>query len=339
MSTLSAENPQPPPPGDPPVQTLEPQQEKDVHQQEIPVVAPEPLYSIFTSRQKVLIVIMTALSSLFSPLSSTIYLPILPLLAKSLHTTTAHINLTVTSYMIFQGLAPLFFSSLSDATGRRPVYVLAFTIYFFANLGLTLQISYAALFVLRAMQSVGSSATIALGNGVMSDVVTSAERGGYIAWVSLGTQLGPALAPTIEGLLGQYVGWRAIFWFLVIVGGVYLTVYVFFVPETARAVVGDGSGDPGKWGHPLVYYISSKRRKINEGDETPENGVRGRKKMKRRGPNLLNSLRIIVEKDVFCMLFVTSILVTAANCCIVILPTQYSSVYHLTELQIGLCYM
>ena len=84
----------------------------------------------------------------------------------------------------------MFFGDLADRSGRRPVYILAFIVYFFANLGLALQNSYAALMVLRAMQSGGSSATVAIGNGVVADVITSAERGTYIGWVQAGVQVG-----------------------------------------------------------------------------------------------------------------------------------------------------
>lgn len=73
-------------------------------------------------------------------------------------------------------------------SGRRPAYAIGFVIYMGANIGLALQNSYVALFVLRCVQSSGSSATIALGNGVVADIATSAERGtwmGYVTSVSI----------------------------------------------------------------------------------------------------------------------------------------------------------
>jgi MFS family permease len=63
--------------------------------------------------------------------------------------------------MIFQGLAPTVFGDLADMAGRRPAYIIAFTIYLGANIGLALQNSYAALFILRCIQSTGSSGAIA----------------------------------------------------------------------------------------------------------------------------------------------------------------------------------
>ena len=84
---------------------------------------------------------------------------------------------------MFQGLSPTIFGDLADMAGRRPAYIIAFIIYAGANVGLALQDSYAALFILRCLQSTGSSGAIALGYGVVADMSTSAERGSYMGIV------------------------------------------------------------------------------------------------------------------------------------------------------------
>ena len=326
----------------------EPENTIDIEAQAAAAAPPPeaPIYSIFSKRTKVMIVIMTSLGSLFSPLSSTIYLPALNSIANDLHKSIASINLTVTSYMIFQGLVPMFFGDLGDMVGRRPVYIAAFTIYFFANLGLALQNNYIALFILRALQSTGSSATIALGNGVMSDIATSAERGEYMSWVTAGALLGPALAPTIGGLLAQYLGWHSLFWFLVICGGIYLIVYLVFVPETARNIVGDGSLPDMRWSRRLIYYVRRRKSKVKNGpyptisQNEKEPAVRelaGTRKL--RFPNPLRALRIVVEKDVAFLLFFTSIMVTTFQCLFVIIPSRFKDIYGFSDLKIGLCYL
>ena len=106
--------------------------------------APAPLHTVFTRPQRLFIVVMTTLASFFSPLSGQIYFPAIPDIANDYHTTTARINLTITTYMILQGLAPTIMGTFGDTTGRRPAYILTFTIYLAANIGLAVQNSYAA---------------------------------------------------------------------------------------------------------------------------------------------------------------------------------------------------
>jgi MFS family permease len=99
-------------------------------------------------------------------------------------------------------------AGFSDKVGRRPAYIICFTIYSIVNLGLALQNNYAALMVLRCLQSAGSSGTVALANGVVGDLITSSERGTYVAFASLGSMLGPTISPILGGVIGQYAGWH-----------------------------------------------------------------------------------------------------------------------------------
>ena len=219
-----------------------------------------PLYSAFSTRQKRYILLMATWAAFISPTSASIYFPALNPLAAELKVSNTLINLTLTSYMIFQGLSPTIFGDFADMAGRRPAYTLAFIIYLGANIGLALQDSYVALFLLRCMQSTGSSGAIALSYGVVADISSTAERGSYIGIVGVGTMMGPALGPVIGGILAQFLGWRSIFWFLAIISGLFLVPYVLTVPETGRNVVGNGSIPPQGWNMSVLDYLRFRKQ-------------------------------------------------------------------------------
>lgn len=113
--------------------------------------------------------------------------------------------------------------------------------------------------VLRCLQSGGSSGTIALANGVVGDIVTSSERGSYIAFSSISMILGPTLSPILGGLISQYWDWHGVFWFLLAFAGVFCIPLLLFLPETCRKVVGDASVPPP----PLNMNITDKIRFAN----------------------------------------------------------------------------
>ena len=131
-----------------------------------------------------------------------------------------------------QGLAPAMIAGFSDTAGRRPAYIICFTLYIAANIGLCLQSNYAALMVLRCLQSAGSSGTVALAQGVVADIVTSAERGTYVGLTSVASIVAPIAGPILGGILAQYGGWRWIFYFLLILSGVIFVPFLLFFPES-----------------------------------------------------------------------------------------------------------
>lgn len=216
-------------------------EERDVEQLQT-VTTNTPSWSVFSLQQKRFIVFMVALAGFFSPLSANIYFPALNTLAADFGTSESVMNLTLTTYMIFQGLAPTIFGDLADMAGRRPAYIIGFTIYIAACIGIASCNSFAALLVLRMLQSSGSSSTIALGSGVVADIATSAERGVWMGWATSGPMVAPALAPVLGGLFTQFLGWRWIFWFLVILAGVFFVPFVLTFPETGRTILVLGSG-------------------------------------------------------------------------------------------------
>lgn len=57
-------------------------------------------YSVYTPNQKKAIVFTASLGAVFSPMSTTIYLPALNTLADDLHVSSAEINLTITTFLV-----------------------------------------------------------------------------------------------------------------------------------------------------------------------------------------------------------------------------------------------
>ena len=217
-------------------------------------------YSSFTRWERALIVFLAALAGIISPISSQIYFPALNQIAADLHVSLAQVNLTLTTFLVFQAISPTIVSDFADMAGRRPAYLVSYVIYVLANLGLALQNSYPALLVLRAFQSMGSSGTIALAYAMVADVSTSAQRGKYLGITSSGILLGPSLGPVIGGLLSQYLGWHSIFWAMLIFSGATLVMLIFVLPETGRNIVGNGSVPPPKWNTSLISRRQQQRK-------------------------------------------------------------------------------
>jgi MFS family permease len=300
------------------------------------IVDDDERYSVFTTTQKRWIVLTASLAGFFSPLSSAIYYPATSTIAEDLGVTATKVNLTVTTYMIVQGLAPMLTAGFSDGAGRRPAYVACFAIYLMANLGLALQNNFVALLVLRCLQSGGSSGTIALANGVVGDVVTSAERGSYVAFASVSSILGPTLSPILGGVISQYWDWHGIFWFLLTFGGVFFIPLFLFFPETCRNVVGDGSIPAPK----LNWNLSDKIRHAHRAKVGLEVDEMKKKELRKNYslgfPNPLSTLVVLTDLESALILIASGLTMSCFYAVSAGASTVFRSVYGFNDMQVAL---
>ncbi|KAI1487335.1 major facilitator superfamily transporter [Biscogniauxia mediterranea] len=304
--------------------------EPDVERPRSPV---SPPYSAFSPWQKRWILFLSALSGMFSPMSSFIFYPAITALASGIGVTVGLVNLAITTYMVVSGITPALLGNAADELGRRPIYILAFSIYFAANVGLALQNSYPALLVLRMVQSAGSSGTISLGYGIMSDIASPSERGFYVGLFSLGPNVAPPLGPVLGGVIAARLGWRWIFWFLVIFGGACLLLIILALPETARSIVANGSiPATGIYRMPLVFLFEGGKENIPHSTERKE--VR-----KSIIPNPIACLRLLAQKDILIVLLCNGIYYATYCCVQASLSTLFIEIYGYQELQAGLIYI
>ncbi|KAH8753094.1 major facilitator superfamily domain-containing protein [Diaporthe sp. PMI_573] len=287
-------------------------------------------YTVFTKGQKRFISLVASFAAMFSTLMSYIYYPALVPMSRSLGVSVTLINLTVTSYLIVAAIAPAFMGDMADQAGRRPIYILMFTLLIGANIGMALQDSYAALFVLRMLQSAGSSGLTSVAYGVIADITVAGERGGFVGSMLVATDFAVSLGPVIGGVIAQESGWRWIFWFLVILTGSHFLIVLLFLPETQRNIVGDGSGKARG-----VYwsFFSALQKHEKEGPSTHI------VKPMRHYPNPFACLPILANKQSLIVILLYSITYAVKMTLQASLGAQCVEIYQLDYLNAGLIYL
>ncbi|RDW56969.1 putative bicyclomycin resistance protein [Coleophoma crateriformis] len=293
-------------------------------------------YSVWTQRQKLLIIIAATAASIFSPLAANIYYPALIAIREELGTSEQLLNITITSYMIFQGISPTFVASLSDTLGRRPVYIFCFVIYTTANIALAFQKSFLALLLLRCLQSSGIASTVNLAYAVTADVVTSDERGRYIGFASVGPIVGPSLGPMMGGFIAQKYGWRYIFIFLAVASSCIFIPLMLFMPETARNIAGNGSIPPSSiWNKPLWWLWHDGGSTI--GGTRAQQAMAASKKKKILNP--FRTLGLLFEYPTGSLLFYNGFSFAVYYAVTSSLAFSFYDLYHFDNLQVGLAYL
>ncbi|KAL2175498.1 major facilitator superfamily domain-containing protein [Thermothelomyces heterothallicus CBS 202.75] len=295
---------------------------------------PEAPYSIFDKRQKALIVLVVSVAATFSGFASNIYFPALPTVARDLGISIELVNLTVTTYLVFQAIAPSLWGPVSDVKGRRIAYCGTFVVFFGACIGLAEAKTYAAVLVLRCLQSTGSASTIAIGSGAIGDITTRDERGGFMGIFQAGLLVPVAVGPVIGGALAGSLGWRSIFWFLAIYSGVFLVLLILFMPETLRSIVGNGSRTPSNPAakYPLVVY--QRTTKIKWDPNTVPSEPPARKRIDLVGP-----FHILVSKQAAPIIVFLAVYYAVWQMTITAMSSLFQEHYGLGETEIGLTFI
>ncbi|OCL05139.1 MFS general substrate transporter [Glonium stellatum] len=293
---------------------------------------PEPPYHVFDLRRKRQLVYIVSMAGLFSPLSSNIYFPALDTIATEFKVSIALLSLSVTVYMVVQGIAPSFWGPFSDTAGRRLIFIGTFTVYLVANVGLGLSKSFPALMFFRGLQAAGSAATISIGASVIRDITTSSERGGLIRIFGGIRMLGQSIGPVFGGILTQFLGFRSIFWFLTTLGAIALLLVIFFLPETLRCIAGNGTVRLSGIQRPVIYIIKGQPDASTEPlSDTP--------KRKISLSMVLSPLKFLGEKDVMITLFYGGIIYTTWGMVTSSTTALFQQRYHLNNLFVGLAFL
>lgn len=219
--------------------------------------------------------------------------------------------------------------------GRRTAYVFTFIVFIGACIGLAETKNYATLIVLRCLQSTGSASTIAIGSGVIGDLTTRAERGGYMGIFQAGLLVPVAIGPVIGGAIAGSLGWKAIFWFLTIYGGVFLLTLIALLPETLRSIVANGSRTPK---NPLASFplnVYQRTTKVPWQDAHENQTQLAPKK----SIDLLSPFRVLFSRYAAPMIFFLAIYYAVWQMSITAMSSLFKDRYGLTEIQIGLTFI
>lgn len=131
--------------------------------------------------EKGLIALITFLSA-FVPLSTDLYLPALPGMAKYFNVSADLTNLTLILFFAFFAAGTLLWGPLSDKYGRKPILFIGLSIYSAASMGCVCSWNIHSLIAFRIFQAIGGSGAVAVAMAMIKDVYDSRSREPIWPW-------------------------------------------------------------------------------------------------------------------------------------------------------------
>ncbi|KAH3674469.1 hypothetical protein WICMUC_003307 [Wickerhamomyces mucosus] len=151
---------------------------------------------------------------------------------ESFHVSEEVIILTVTLFVIGFGVGPLVFAPLSEEVGRKLIYVTTLGLAVIFVIPSADAKNIGTLLISRLLSGIFFSAPMTLIGGNLAEMWKTEERGVAMSVFSAAPFLGPCVGPIVGGYIGETVGWRWIYWVLLIFSGAIFAIIVVLLPET-----------------------------------------------------------------------------------------------------------
>lgn len=205
--------------------------------------ASAPTRRLSTGLSPGMLVVLGALSA-FGPLSTDMYLPGLPAMARDLGVSPSTAQLTLSGCLIGLAIGQLIAGPLSDALGRRKPLLLGLVAYVAASTLCAVSPGIAVLLAARFVQGLAGAAGIAIARAIVRDRFEGVAAARAYAMLMVVTGLGPIVAPIAGGLLLHVTDWRGIFVALAAIGALILVGAAVLIPETLSPQARHSGGLP-----------------------------------------------------------------------------------------------
>jgi DHA1 family bicyclomycin/chloramphenicol resistance-like MFS transporter len=176
--------------------------------------------------------IIGAILVALGPVSMSLYTPAMPELTNVFHTTEPLIKLTLSLYFGGFAFAQLISGPLSDALGRRKASAIFLTIFLLGSLLAAFAPNVEALMAGRLIQGIGSSVGMTVSRAIVRDQFSGAQSSRIMNMIGIMLAIGPAIAPTLGGIMLVTLGWQSIFYIMIGFGISALGIVLVFMPET-----------------------------------------------------------------------------------------------------------
>jgi DHA1 family bicyclomycin/chloramphenicol resistance-like MFS transporter len=172
--------------------------------------------------------------TLLTPVTVHLFFPVIPAIKADFGLSDALAQLTFSVGVFALAFSTLFYGTLGDRYGRRPVLLAGLALFLLGSVITTLSSSLIALLAGRFIQAAGAGAGITRARAIARDVYGAESLVKAIAYLTMFFALGGLTAPGVGGILVDYVGWRSIFALTSLTGLAVIVATWFVIPETGK---------------------------------------------------------------------------------------------------------
>lgn len=158
--------------------------------------------------------LVTCSTVFLAQLGMSIYLPALPEMARYLSAEASQVSWGLAVYLIGMALPMLFWGSLAQRIGRKPVLLAALAIYGLGNLALPLGQTLESFLFFRLVQGIGASGISVMARVLIRDSFRGDLLAKALSWLSISFVVALGIGQYLGSIIQVSLGWPAIFYLL-----------------------------------------------------------------------------------------------------------------------------
>ena len=167
-------------------------------------------------------------------LSTDMYLPSLPTMAKDLLLTQDQAQYTLSAWFLGSCTLQLFLGPISDRFGRKTVLLAGAFVFILSTIICALSNNLSILVTARFIQGSTAGSLFVAGYSTIHELYSSRRAIQILAIMGSITVLAPAFGPFLGALITQFSSWRNIFWILSALGVIIVCTLAIVMPETSN---------------------------------------------------------------------------------------------------------
>ena len=172
---------------------------------------------------------------LLASLSQMIFSTALPTIVGELHGVD-QMMWVITAYMLASTITMPIYGKAGDLFGRKPMMLVAITLFMAGSLVGALAPTMAWLIAARTIQGLGGGGLMILSQASVADFVPARERGKYAGFMGGVFAVSSVAGPLLGGWLTEGPGWRWVFWTVMPLALLAMLAIVTLMPTVHKAV-------------------------------------------------------------------------------------------------------
>ena len=168
-------------------------------------------------------------------LAMDVYMPVLPEMQQSLHTTQQMVQITLSLFLIVTGVGQLILGPLSDQIGRFKVILFSSLLFLLGSILCALSTTIEFLIFSRVIQAIGCCGLSVSAFAIIRDAFSGKTSSMIYSLINVIISISPIIGPLIGVQLAVHFKWNSAFILLSILALMVFLVVVFFVKESLPA--------------------------------------------------------------------------------------------------------